>query len=331
MKKKLLSMVSVLVAGVLLTQQAGAAPPPPADDTQGEIVVTLLGTGTPLLLPSRYGNSTLVQAGGLNLVFDAGRGVALRLAQAGVSLGKIDGVFLTHFHSDHLNGLADLWMTGYIPPIGARSEPLDVYGPEGTAHIVNGLMETYSKDISIREADEHVPVDGTKMIAHEFSKDGVILDHDGVKVTAFEVNHGPLIKPSYGYRVDYAGHSVAISGDTKYNPNVIKYGTGTDVLIHEVAAAPKSIEGTPMIQRVMDHHTDPEDAGRVFSQAKPRLAVYSHIVRLARPGIAPVGIDEIVARTRTTYSGPLVVGEDLTRFVIGKSITVIPMYSDKKE
>jgi ribonuclease Z len=324
--KQLLSITGLLVAGVVCMPQTFAAQPQ-ATGAQAQMVVTLLGTGTPLPSPSRDGNSTLVQAGGLNLVFDAGRGVAVRLAQVGVPLGKIDGVFLTHFHSDHLNGLADLWMTGYLPnpQFAGRNAPLDVYGPEGTAHLVNGLMETYSKDISIREADERVPDAGTRMSAHEFSKDGVILDRHGVTVTAFEVNHGPLIKPSYGYRVDYAGHSVAISGDTKYDPNVIKYGAGTDLLIHEVMVVPKAMDMTPAIQRILDHHTSPEDAGRIFSQAHPRMAVYSHIV-VPRPD----GLDELVARTRSTYSGPLVVGEDLTRFVIGSSIAVFPMYSDSR-
>ncbi|HXW27842.1 MAG TPA: MBL fold metallo-hydrolase, partial [Xanthobacteraceae bacterium] len=110
------------------------APSTPLDDSD-QLVVTLLGTGTPELVASSFGNSTLVQAGGLNLLFDAGRGASLRLEQMGVSLGKIDGIFITHFHSDHLNGLSDVWMTGYLPPIGARKTPLQVYGPTGTEHL----------------------------------------------------------------------------------------------------------------------------------------------------------------------------------------------------
>jgi len=304
------------------------APSTPLDDSD-DLVVTLLGTGTPELVASRFGNATLVQAGGLNLLFDAGRGASLRLEQMGVSLGKIDCIFITHFHSDHVNGLSDVWMTGYLPPIGARKTPLQVYGPTGTEHLTKGLMNAHAEDMAIRQADEHVPQEGTQIEAHEFDKDGTVFDQKGVKVTAFAVNHGPLIKPSYGYRVDYKGHSVTLSSDTKYDPNVIKYGTGVDLLVHEVAIAPKQIENLPIIQRVMDHHTNAEDAGRVFAQAKPKLAVYYHIVRLRQPGVERVGIEEIVKRTRTTYDGPLVIGEDLMQFVIGRAISIVPFYSSR--
>lgn len=319
-----------LTLGVFATPALAQTAPAAAADDTGDLVVTLLGTGTPELSTSSFGNSTLVQAGGLNLLFDAGRGASLRLEQMGVSLGRIDGVFITHFHSDHLNGLADVWMTGYLPPIGARKTALQVYGPVGTEHITQGLMNTYDKDIAIRQADEHVPPEGTRLQAHEYDKDGVVFDRNGVAVTAFAVNHGPQIKPSYGYRIDYKGHAVTLSSDTKYDPNVIKYGTGVDLLIHEVAIAPKEIESLPIIQRVMDHHTSAEDVGRVFAQAGPKLAVYYHMVRLRQPGVARVGIGEIARRTRTTYDGPLVIGEDLMQFVIGRGISVVPYYAFKE-
>jgi ribonuclease Z len=325
-----LAILTTVLLGALATPGYAQGVPAAAPASDQSLVVTLLGTGTPELDPGRFGNSTLVQAGGVNLVFDAGRGVTIRLNQMGVSLGKIDAVFLTHFHSDHVNGLADLWMTGYLPPIGGRSSPLQVYGPPGTTHLTQGLMNTHEKDVSIREADEHVPAAGTEIEAHEFNQDGVVFEKNGVKVTAFEVNHGPLIKPSYGYRIDYAGHSATLSSDTKYNENVIKYGTGADLLVHEVAIAPKAIENLPIIQRVMDHHTSSEDVGRVFAQARPKMAVYYHIVRLRQPGVPPVGIEEVAKRTRETYDGPLVIGEDLMQFIIGRGITVMPLYSAKQ-
>ena len=312
-----------VVAAVLLIGPALTAR---ADDASAEpsMVVTLLGTGTPALDPTRFSQSTLVQAGGLNLVFDAGRGSSIRLAQAGVNLGAIDGVFLTHFHSDHVVGLADLWMTGYIPALGGRPGPLQLYGPTGTKHIGDGLMDTFSADTSIREADEAVPPESARISSHEFAHDGVILDRDGVKVTAFEVDHGDLIKPAYGYRVDYAGHSVLISGDTRYNQNVVKYGKGVDVLIHEVAAAPAALQDSPLVAPVLAHHTSPEDVGRVFAADRPKMAVYSHIVLIRTATVPPIGLDELEARTRTTYDGPLTVGADLMRFEIGVEVEVIP-------
>ena len=101
-----------------------SAPATPAPVPEGEMRVTLLGTGSPVLTDERMGNSTLIQAGGLDLVVDAGRGTAIRLGQAGVGPGGVDGMFITHFHSDHINGLADVWMTGYIPAIGFKKRPL---------------------------------------------------------------------------------------------------------------------------------------------------------------------------------------------------------------
>jgi len=259
----------------LLIPETRAAIPAPSKD---EMAVTLLGTGTPVASPDRFGPATLVEAGGLTLLFDTGRGVTIRLNQLDIPFGKgIDAIFLTHYHSDHVNGLPDIWMVGYLPgPRAGRVKPMrlwgptgQLYGPTGVSRIAKNLMEAFSDDIRIRMADEHVPEAATQIEAHDFGSDGVIFDQDGVKVTAFEVNHGPLIKPAFGYRVDHAGRSVAISGDTKFNENVIKYGTGVDLLIHEVCVMPAALANNAVVQRIMDHHTSAEDAGTVFARAKP--------------------------------------------------------------
>lgn len=136
-------------------------------------------------------------------------------------------------------------------------------------------------------------------------------------MTAFEVDHGDLIKPAYGYRIDFKGRSVVISGDTRFNENVIKFGTGADLLIHEVAAVRKELLNDKQVARVMAHHTSPQEAGTVFSRAAPKLAVYTHLVLLTRPGVKALTTEELVAQTRETYRGPLVVGEDLMSFEIG--------------
>lgn len=315
------------LAGAVIPE-AHAAVPAPAKD---EIVATLLGTASPAPNPDRFGPATLIEAGGLTLLFDAGRGVTIRLAQLDIPIGKgVDAIFLTHYHSDHINGLTDIWMTGYLPgPRYARQTPMrlwgpvgKMYGPTGVSRIAKNMEEAFSDDIRIRMADEHVPEAATKIEAHDYEGDGVIFEENGVKVTAFEVNHGPLIKPSFGYRVAYAGHSVTISGDTKPNDNVVKYGTGTDLLIHEVCATPAALADNPIFKAIADHHTSPEEAGTIFSRAKPKLAAFTHIVQLTKPGVPPLSLDEIAARTRSTYNGPLVLGEDLMRFTVGTGVTV---------
>ena len=98
---------------------------------------------------------------------------------------------------------------------------------------------------------------------------------------AFEVDHGDVIKPAYGYRIEYAGRVAVISGDTRYNENVIKYGAGADLLVHEVAIARPELMKEAYIQRIVAHHTTPREAGVVFAQTRPKLAAYTHLVLLA--------------------------------------------------
>lgn len=141
---------------------------------------------------------------------------------------------------------------------------------------------------------------------------------------AFKVDHGDLVKPAYGYRIEYGGHAAVISGDTCYNQNVIKYGTGADLLIYEVASVRPEMMTIPAIQRIIAHHTTPKEAGMVFAEAKPKLAVYTHLVLLGEGKSPPPSLNDIVAETRRTYSGPLVVGADLMSFDIGDTVTVRP-------
>lgn len=284
----------------------------------GDFLVTLLGTASPIPRADRFGPSTLVQVGGKTLLFDAGRGAPIRMGQLKVSMGKIDAVFLTHYHSDHTAGLPDVWLTGWLPPAyGQRKEAFNVIGPIGAKALMAGLQQAYADDIKIREADEKLAPEGIAVHVEEFDKGGVVYDKDGVRITAFEVDHGDFIKPAYGYRIDYNNHSAVISGDTRFNENVIKYGTGADVLIHEVCAAEPKLLEVPAFQRISAHHTSPHDAGTVFARAHPKLAVYTHIVRLSSPTIPEPTLAEIVAQTRESYQGPLVVGEDLLTFDIG--------------
>ena len=286
---------------------------------KSDFTVTLLGTGLPVPQPDRFGPATLVVAGGQKLLFDAGRGATIRLFQLRVPLREVGPLFLTHFHSDHTSGIPDVWLSGWLGgPWARRVTPFRIIGPTGTKNLMANLEHAYAADIKIRMADEKYPAEGIRVVAEEFTAGGVVYDKDGVRVTAFEVDHGDVIKPAYGYRVDYDGRSVLISGDTRFDKNVIKYGTGVDVLIHEVAAVRPELLKDGQLQRVMAHHTSPQEAGRVFDLARPRLAVYTHLVLLSRPGVPAVTVEELVAQTRETYDGPLVVGEDLMTFKVGK-------------
>jgi ribonuclease Z len=284
--------------------------------------VTLLGTGTPRPLADRFGASTLVEAGADKLLFDCGRGCSIRLFQKGVTLRDVK-LFLTHLHFDHTVGIPDLWLTGWLPTLhigDLSNKPLFVAGPEGTTSMMEHLREAYAADIAVRAAQEHMPA--PRFEAREIAP-GVVYEAAGVKVSAFEVDHGAHMKPAYGYRVDYLGRSVLISGDTRFNENVIKYGAGVDVLIHEVAMIKSDTIAQAMWSReILTVHTLPQDAGRVFAATKPRLAVYTHFGVAGRSGSAAATPADFEAATRETYAGPLVLGEDLMTIHIGEAITV---------
>ena len=280
------------------------------------ITVTLLGTGCPTPVMDRFGPSTLVEAGGHKFVFDAGRGAIQRLRQLKVRWQDIDGVFFTHLHSDHVVGFPDLWLTGWLVAAG-RDRPLWVWGPSGTKKMIEHLQAAYEFDIRIRIEDDHAKPDGVIIVATEV-EEGVIYEKDSVKITAFEVDHAP-VKPAFGYRIDAAGRSVVLSGDTRFSENLIRHAAGVDLLIHEVVA-PDSLHraGVPgeRIESVKHHHTTPEQAGDLFARVKPRLAVYSHIVM-------PMATeDELILPTRKSYSGPLELGEDLMVIEVGEEIQV---------
>ncbi len=286
--------------------------------------VTLLGTGSPSPRPNRFGAATLVEAGSKTLLFDAGRGASLRIWQLGIPLRQIDAVFVTHFHHDHISGLADLWLTGWLPPpFGQRQQALRVLGPTGIKDITEGLQDAYARDIDIRVADEGLPRAGATFDVIEFSGPGLIYDQDGVRVTAFVVDHGELIKPAFGYRLDFACRSVLIFGDTKFDRNIIEAGKGVDVVIHEVVAAEERLyEKYPALVAIKGHHTTPEEAGIVFREIQPKLAVYTHLVRLSAPDIPELDLRDLVEQTRRTYQGPLVVGHDLLTIEVGENVVV---------
>jgi ribonuclease Z len=285
--------------------------------------VTLLGTSTPNPLPDRFGPSTLVEAGNEKLLFDCGRGATIRLWQLKIPLGTVK-LFITHLHSDHTVGIPDLWLTGFLPmPYGNRSAPLAVYGPKGTAEMMSYLEKAYQADIKNRR--EFIPNFSSSRvaIAAKDIEQGVVYYHSHVRVTAFKVEHANL-KDAFGFRVDYQGHTVVISGDMVPNENFIKYAQGADVVVHEVAVArPELLEKDAGLRHMLlTHHSSPEDAARDFARIKPKLAVYTHYARLRRADIPEVSIAEIISRTRAIYSGPLEAGEDLMCISIGDSVTV---------
>lgn len=279
------------------------------------IEVTLLGTGTPQPVMERFGPSILVQAGPETLLFDAGRGCLQRLRQLDVSYDKIDVLFLTHLHSDHVVGLPDLWLTGWL--VSGRSTPLAVFGPAGTSQLIGYLQKAFAFDIKIRVGDDKKFEQGSHLAAREIEQ-GPVYERNGVRVIAFKVDHH-LDIPAFGYRIEYRGRSVVLSGDTRYSENLISFAKGADLLVHEVVIAPDTVSKTDPKYPVFAHHTTIEQAARVFDAVRPKLAAYSHIVK-------PFGRneEELLKRTKAIYPGPVMIGEDLMHFSIGDTISVHP-------
>lgn len=302
----------VLLAVILANANAARA---------AEMRVTLLGTGTPTPRPGAFSASTLIEAGPEKLIFDFGRGSTIRLFQKKIPIGAITAHFITHMHSDHLVGLPDMWLTGWIgTPYGSRKTPMLIFGPHGTVAMTENLTKAFADDIRIRIADEDYPPAGVAFDAKDIEP-GLVYEKNGVRVSAIEVNHGEKIKPSFGYVVEYDGKRVVLSGDTKPDARVAKAAEGADLLIHEVAVIdPDLFKAYPNYHAIENHHTSPEEAGKIFAQARPKLAVYSHIVFATQPPTPDVPEDALLKRTRTTYQGPLVIGRDLMSFVISDKV-----------
>jgi ribonuclease Z len=303
-------------AVVLPTQQEVLKKDLAAHSSSGDsFKVILLGSGPgPRVDLQQFGPSILIEAGGERLLFDCGRGSTLRMAQIGISHGSISRLFLTHLHSDHVIQIPDLLLTGWVG--GGRKIPLEVWGPSGTVDMMDHMQQAFAFDIHMRrDIDEKAPADGIKVLSHDISE-GIVFNKDGIKVTAFLVDHGP-VKPAFGYRIDYRGHSIVLSGDTRVSENLIQFAKGTDVLFHEVLDEETVRNWFPnnpqIVESILAKHTTPQQAGEVFAQVKPRLAVYSH---------AP-NAERVITQTRKTYSGPLQGAEDLLTIEIGEKIEII--------
>jgi ribonuclease Z len=280
--------------------------------------VTLLGTAGPEYFPDRLGISTLVEANGQKLLFDVGRGTNQRLYQSRVNPKDISRIFLTHLHNDHFEGLPDLWMTPWF--LLGRSHGFELWGPQGTVEMVQGMRAMFGHDLQAR-VNQFKPIGDLDIQTHIIT-DGVVYEQNGVKVTAFPVEHADG-NPAFGYRVDWNGHSVLLSGDTTLNENIIKHGAGVDLMVHNVIAFSDRLSQMPEMKGVLAKLTTPEQAAEVFKRTKPKMAVYSHIVTKELQG--KKGEDQILARTHAAgYDGPLVMGVDRMAFEIADAVTVLP-------
>jgi ribonuclease Z len=292
-----------------------------------DLHVVLCGTGTPLPDPARAGACTAVLAGGQFVLVDVGPGSWETVDLANLPTAGLSAIVLTHFHSDHIGDLGEAVTQSWI---AGRTTPLDVYGPPGVAQVVAGFDQAYALDAAARVAhhgESHMPAAAGRAVAHEVAlPDGdagtVVFDRNGLRVTMFRVDHAPVV-PAVGYRFDWRGRSVVVSGDTKRSPNVVAQARGADILVHE-AMQPKLLRRASAVARrlgrdrladmaddVVTYHTSVADAVAVATEAAVPHLVLTHLVP---------GPSNILARRLfldgATFAGTLTLGADGMEFVL---------------
>ena len=276
------------------------------------MVVTLLGTGTPRPEAERGSAAVLVEAGAQKLLFDAGRDVARRIYQLSLDYNTVDKVFITHLHYDHIIGLPDLMLSGWV---FQRAKPIQLWGPSGSKAHIEHIQKAYHTDIDLRKEHTHLPEQGVHIEVHEISE-GIVYDQHGLTVKAILVDHG-VVKPAFGYRVDYKGRSLVISGDTRYSESIAKHAKDVDLLIHEIADASDALlKNNPRLRNVLAYHTRPADLSRLLQQTHPRQTVLVHALIFGKQR------SDVLSEIRALYQGAVMFGEDLTAFDVGDNIRI---------
>ena len=286
--------------------------------------VGLCGSGSPMPDPGRAGPCSVVLAGNRLFVVDIGAGATKNLSLMNLPPARVEALFLTHFHSDHIDGLGELMLQHWAG--GAGTQPLTVYGGPGVDQVVGGFQSAYTLDRGYRIAHHGtkvVPPTGFGGTPHAFvadraGPDVVLVDDHGLKITAFPVEHQP-VEPAVGYKFTYKGRSVVISGDTAVSPRLETAAKGVDLLVHEglspelvslqrraaVANGRDNMAG--IFHDILSYHTLPEQAAGIAQRAKVHYLLFTHI-------IPPLPVEALegpfLGKSRQIYSGPIRVGHD---------------------
>ena len=266
------------------------------NDLPDGLHVFMCGTGSPMPDVSRSGPCMGVIAGDRGFVFDVGSGGVRKLGVMGFPMIDLEKVYLTHLHSDHIDGLGELMLQAWVG--GERTSPLPIEGPIGTNKVVGGFVQAYQIDSTYRVAHHGADIvnpGGFGAIPSEITlpvgpgAQKVIHDDGELKITAIRVDHAP-IEPALAYRIDYKDRSISISGDTVYNDNLVSASKGVDLMFHEalnrdminymgdVLAEREQRVLSKIMYDITDYHTSPVEAAQAASAAEAGQLVYYHIV-----------------------------------------------------
>jgi ribonuclease BN (tRNA processing enzyme) len=289
-----------------------AVPAVPAAVSQApRTSVIILGSGTPIPDPERFGPAVAVVVDTVAYLFDAGSGVVRRaaaMANKGVialQAPRLSRLFLTHLHSDHTLGLNDVLLT---PWIQGRKVPLDLYGPPGTARLVQGIIDGNTEDIAERLASAGGPAAGAYQATVREITPGIVYQDERVTVRAFAVPHSAW-KHAFGYRIDTPDRSIVISGDARANDAIERECNGCDVLIHEVYSDAGFLT-IPTVRQAYhaQAHTSASQLGDIATRARPKVLVLYHQLFFKATEA------QLLAEVRARFGGRVVSAHDLDRF-----------------
>jgi len=273
--------------------------------------VILLGTGSPLPSATRAGPATLVKAGGANLLVDCGRGVAMRLAAAGVAPQAISAVLLTHMHSDHICDLNDIITSHWVMSVAPT--PLRLFGPKGAKALVDATLAMLAFDVKYR-MDHHDDLNSAPDVEVTELAPGDTFTVGGCEISAHRTDHSPVF-PTLGYRITAGGAVAALAGDTVPCPELDEMCKGADVYVQTVIRD-DLIRRVPAkrLQDVLDYHSTVEQAGETAARAGVRTLMLTHYVPVLFPGQE----EQWRALARAHFAGDIVLGDDLTSVTIGE-------------
>ena len=292
--------------------------------TEDSLSAVICGSRSPIPSPGRAQTCVMVRAGENIYIVDIGDGSASNLRNWGMPFNKIKSVLLTHLHSDHISDLADLHQASWI--MQNRKTKLNVYGPEGVGLVTKGFETAYEPDYFFRNThhgDQIAPLDvaGFNALTVDLNQPKII-NEEGLIVTAFEVVHDP-VKPALGYRFDYKGRSLVISGDTSYSENLIESSNSADVLIHEAQANHminllrdfNLLNGAKLNAKLMEdiitYHTTPVEAARIANLAEVKHLIFYHLTPAPRNTLTERiflrGVDEVREDWTLSKDGTMVV------------------------
>ena len=307
---------------VLLPGCAPAQTTTPGSLRDGNLHVVLCGTGSPLPDPGRVSSCTAIVTDNEFVLVDIGPGSWRKADLAQLPLGALTAVLLTHFHSDHIGDLGEAITMSWA---GGRTKPLEVYGPEGVEAVVQGFLTAYQPDAGYRtthHGEKNMPIAASRAVPKAIQPNEIVFDRNGLRIRAFPVNHEP-VSPAYGYRIEYKGRVVVISGDTNKSASVEKNAAGADLLLHDslsknmilAAAGMADASGQKrrgdMARDIVTYHATPVEAAQTAAAAKVATLVLTHVVPALRNDAQE---KQFVEGTAEVFSGKIIVARDGMRF-----------------